>query len=963
MQKHFAHTVQGIQGSFRVLLFLYCSIGTIGSTVYGQYMYAKIPPYDVTSGLAHNEVNDVVLDNEGYAWIATENGMSRYDGYNFINFNSTTHPAIFKDNRINDIEKKGNVLYLLTEADGLIELHPGNLNFKKLSNDKPLSMAFSNDTTAFLFNTGLVILKRDNIVIFKKYIEIKPPSSILIFQGDLIISESKELVYRIDPNHPDDRINLPVTNNWSSGKLHLSKTYGVVNTNGWRVFILKDNTFVEHPELIGQERISFFQEEDSGSFLWVDKYRVPVLQIKNENLAVHFAEEENIQYKSICRINETSFLVGTNQGLVQLAQIPDLSKKINDFQLVKYNELIVRRRVVEYQNKKYYLGFPQIIEENEKNELNTFSNVILSSYCGLIFNNQLYCTTEGSGLVSFDLRTKKHTTHICNVLHAKEELHDLSVYKDSLLLITGGNRIISYDPMRNEGLSFSLQTGTTIYTADQQENSDVILVGTSKGIFRIRLNYKGFELLDAETDQGYDARDVLLREAQNEIWVATSRGVLVLNFKDLKIAREYSSKLSVSDRKVTALIEDNNHNIWASTYNGFTVYNTNNGIIRFVNKSQGIYNHEYNYESACLLKNGDLIFGGLNAFEIINPDKLNDYAYTNSFLISGIETLGIDKSKWFSTYKKGSPISFETGKESIRIYLANLDYEFGVGYTFQYSLDSKNWFNTEDKKWILLSDLAYGEYALKIRMYDPFGNMVEEKTIQVIALAPFYVKTSFYIVSALFVLGILALLWLNVLHAMRIRAVTKAKIAMDLHDESGTILTRLLLISKKPKLEAKEREQIQNGLKEALYSFRTYLDSISKKSHSFQDLSDDLKEFITSACSDADIPFNFKMDFDRNYRLDRELYRDVKLSVYEIVSNCLKHSNADSISVVFRAANKKLFIQVTDNGICNLLNLEAQKGNGIRNISKRAKRNNGFVRHYVKEGETGLTAEIQLPIA
>ena len=95
-------------------------------------MYAKIPPYDVTSGLAHNEVNDVVLDNEGFAWIATENGMSRYDGYNFINFNSTTHPAIFKDNRINDIEKNGNFLYLLTEADGIIELSPEDLRFKKL---------------------------------------------------------------------------------------------------------------------------------------------------------------------------------------------------------------------------------------------------------------------------------------------------------------------------------------------------------------------------------------------------------------------------------------------------------------------------------------------------------------------------------------------------------------------------------------------------------------------------------------------------------------------------------------------------------------------------------------------------------------------------------------------------------------------------------------------------------------
>jgi signal transduction histidine kinase len=185
---------------------------------------------------------------------------------------------------------------------------------------------------------------------------------------------------------------------------------------------------------------------------------------------------------------------------------------------------------------------------------------------------------------------------------------------------------------------------------------------------------------------------------------------------------------------------------------------------------------------------------------------------------------------------------------------------------------------------------------------------------------------------------------------------------MDLHDESGTILTRLLLLSKKEKFEAKEKALLQSGLKEALYSFRTYLDSISNKKHSLQDLSDDLKEFITSACSDAGIQFNFKMDFDRNYKLNRELYRDVKLSVYEILSNCFKHSKSELISVVFRADNKMLFIQVSDDGVCDLANLEAQKGNGIRNISKRAQRNNGYVRHFIQEGQTGLTTEIQLPI-
>jgi signal transduction histidine kinase len=247
-------------------------------------------------------------------------------------------------------------------------------------------------------------------------------------------------------------------------------------------------------------------------------------------------------------------------------------------------------------------------------------------------------------------------------------------------------------------------------------------------------------------------------------------------------------------------------------------------------------------------------------------------------------------------------------------------------------------------------------------MFDPFSNLVEEKSFPINATAPFYVKTSFHVFFALFVLGILVLFSISILRSIRIRSVTRAKIAMDLHDESGTILTRLLLLSKKEKFEVKEKELLQSGLKEALYSFRTYLDSISNKSHSLQDLSDDLKEFVTSACSAGGIQFNFKMDFDRNYRLDRELYRDVKLSVYEIVSNCLKHSNATLISLNLQAENKTIFMNITDDGICDLSHLESQKGNGIRNISKRAQRNKGFVKHFIQEGQTGLTTEIQLPI-
>ena len=933
--------------------------------MHAQFIYAQMPPYDINSGLPDNEISDIVKDESGYIWIATGKGLSRFDGYHFQNFNSSSHPNIFNDNRINEIKKNGDLLYILTEADGLILLNPQKLTFRKLSNDKPLSIAFSNDTTAFLFETGHLVVKQNNKILFTEKTVIGPKASILIYQGDLLLSANKSDVYRINLNSPSDRIKLSIQNNWSSGVLMLSKKYGVINWNKWRVLILKGNEFVEHPNFIDKIQISFFEEEPSGSELSIERTRTPSVTLNGQVFALIFAQEENIQYRCICRISENNIFIGSNQGLIQASYNPALSARILDYPLLKYNEPMVRRRIVEHKNKRYYLGFPYVIVEDERNHLEYFTDTTFSSYDGLVFQELLYFTTEGKRtLVSLDLKTKKVTTIIPSSDGDQGQMLDISVFSDSLLLMTGKNKLTAYNPSNKRLQEFSLPTGITLYKANQIRKSDIILLGTSNGLYRVKLTRdRGFEYIDQPCSNILEIKDFLIRENQNEIWLATNKGVAVLQLNDFKISRLYTNAFEVSHPKVTALIEDHNGCIWASTFFGITVYDTKNGTIRFVNKSHGIINQEFNTNSSCLLENGNIIFGGLNGFEIIDPNKLNDFHYSKTFKITGIEQIQIDKRNQFTNYEEGQVISFRTGTESIIIHLSHLDYQFKKGYSFRYSLDGNNWFDADDKGRIILSDLAHGEYTLKIQMFDPFRNLVEEKSFPIVATAPFYVKTEFHIF--LIVIGLLTIAGIaySTLRAVRVRAVTKAKIAMDLHDESGTILTRLLLISKKSKFEAKEREQIQNGLKEALYSFRTYLDSISNKNHSLRDLSDDLKEFITSACADGGIQFKFKMDFEKNYRINRELYRDVKLSVYEIVSNCLKHSNASSISIECLSESKVLTLVISDNGTCDLSLLGTQKGNGIRNIRNRANRNNGFVRHYVKEGETGLTTEIQLPIA
>lgn len=62
---------------------------------------------DVKDGLADNFVRDITTDSEGYIWLSTINGLSRYDGYRFLNF----HPQQWGG-------RSGDVTLVRETADG-----------------------------------------------------------------------------------------------------------------------------------------------------------------------------------------------------------------------------------------------------------------------------------------------------------------------------------------------------------------------------------------------------------------------------------------------------------------------------------------------------------------------------------------------------------------------------------------------------------------------------------------------------------------------------------------------------------------------------------------------------------------------------------------------------------------------------------------------------------------------------
>jgi ligand-binding sensor domain-containing protein len=98
-----------------------------------QYNFSAIT---INDGLPHNFIDDIYKDSQGFLWLSTHNGLARYDGYSFVNYNITSTTVRLRSNFVNQVCEDGfNRLWVAYEA-GLDLL---NLKTNKL---EPIDFSF-----------------------------------------------------------------------------------------------------------------------------------------------------------------------------------------------------------------------------------------------------------------------------------------------------------------------------------------------------------------------------------------------------------------------------------------------------------------------------------------------------------------------------------------------------------------------------------------------------------------------------------------------------------------------------------------------------------------------------------------------------------------------------------------------------------------------------------------------------
>ena len=120
----------------------------------------KFTHLSLEDGLSQTTVNSILQDSRGFMWFGTQDGLNRYDGYNFVVYrNDADDPNSLSDNRVRDIvEDPLGFIWIGTEAGGLNKYDPGTNTFIRYRHNADNPNSLKNNTVLSIWQDGAGLL-------------------------------------------------------------------------------------------------------------------------------------------------------------------------------------------------------------------------------------------------------------------------------------------------------------------------------------------------------------------------------------------------------------------------------------------------------------------------------------------------------------------------------------------------------------------------------------------------------------------------------------------------------------------------------------------------------------------------------------------------------------------------------------------------------------------------------------
>jgi len=208
--------------------------------------------------------------------------------------------------------------------------------------------------------------------------------------------------------------------------------------------------------------------------------------------------------------------------------------------------------------------------------------------------------------------------------------------------------------------------------------------------------------------------------------VGSDYGVSKLN-TELNLVKSYTSIDGLPNNLVVGIVEDNNRNIWITTKSGLSLLKPETHQFKNFNTHDGIQGAEFQSKSITKTKNGRIIVGGINGFNIFQPNdiklpkvepletRITKFKINNKTVIPGKFVNGrillnrrIFEVKDISLKHDENYISFE-------FVALHFDNSEQVQYAYRMKGLDNEFINIGTNRVVNLSNLEYGDYVFEVK--------------------------------------------------------------------------------------------------------------------------------------------------------------------------------------------------------------------------------------------------------
>lgn len=974
--------------------------------------------YDVADGLANSVVKSIYQDQKGFIWICTQEGLSRFDGYSFVNYGMREglgHPMV------NDVaEDQQGRLWVATNGGGVSLLLDRQTDLPKglqvKAKEKFMSFRVGNNNYANLVNR-IFFDSQNNLWCLTEFgvyraslsdiahLKFDPVVEKYSGNSNAFIEDRRRRIWFGLRNELFEINDGQVIRHGSAVKgaeANIEQSgesgdfiLGIVEAQDGKLLIATPAALYEFVATEKAERRQWQKQplsltgqkigclfEDSKGGLWITTFNDKIAGvIKYQNgRQTFYSKPQGIDYliTIIAEDREGNLWFGTYGGGVYKFGGDAFVVYTNNFSpLVAFDIFETREgKMLAVLND---LSKVEITESQVKSLAKVEYAPSSSRYAYLKLANREWIWDSGW----YEIKLKQPVIQLRNgqKVSLKKFFTDadwhqgIHYYEDErgALWLVKGDEIYRTD---GDGKAASYQATlpkTSLLTGSKPQILSDRVGGLwfSSGEGLCRLREKQFECF--QPTDGLPAIDprALFVDSRGWLWVGLRyNGVSVTDNPQAEQPQFTNYSDELPSITVWFIAEDDSGRMYFGTEKGLARYDVEKNLWRHFNSKSGLGSNR----NGTLTKDrqGNLWICSLAGLTKFNPQAERRADQPPPVYLSRVSIAGEDLSMSETGAAEIPFTELQPSHNSLTIEFVGLDFIGEDNLSYQYKLEGvdADWSAPTKQRIVNYARLAAGNYRFLVRAINRERLSSLTPAAFTFRILPPVWQRWWFISLTLALVGLLvySLYRYRVAQLVEIERV-RTRIAADLHDDIGANLTKIGILSEVLHSQVTDRERyvaepissIARITRESVAAMGDIVWAVNPKKDSLRELIRHMREFAGEIFANREIEFDIQEPTsDLALKLGADVRRTVFLIFKEAVNNIVRHSDCRRVDIDLHLEGTLLVLQVRDDGK-GFDTLQENEGNGLLSMQRRAAAAGGAV-EIVSRQPSGTSITLRLPL-